>query len=125
MVAVILMVIRRFQRIYQSNCHFHLGMIYMRGQANDYNSWAQACNDPSWNWNSILKYFKKHEDSHQSDTEFHSAGGPWTVEKQRLKWDVLDVFQKAAVEYGIPITTDFNRYGIFFQIVLLCNYFLS
>ena len=87
-------------------------MIYMRGQMRDYDSWANNCNDPSWKWNSVLNYFKKHENYYDSDNEYHAVGGPWTVEKQRLKWDVLGVFQKAAIEYGIPMTTDFNRYEI-------------
>ena len=85
------------------------GMIYMRGQARDYDQWAQRTGDSSWNWQTSLAYFKRHEDHHRGTSEFHQAGGEWRVEKQRLRWDVLDAFAQAAVQAGIPATDDFNR----------------
>jgi len=39
----------------------------------------------------------------------HQTGGEWRIEKQRLRWDVLDAFAQAAVQAGIPATEDFNR----------------
>jgi choline dehydrogenase len=85
------------------------GMIYMRGQARDYDSWAQATGDDSWRWERVLELFKKSEDYHKGADEFHGAGGEWRVEKQRLSWEILDAFRAAAAQTGIPNTDDFNR----------------
>lgn len=91
------------------------GMIYMRGQARDYDAWAQLTGDDTWNWANVLPAFMKHEDHYavdESDGEFskyHAAGGEWRVDKQRLRWDILDAFAQAAEQAGIPRTRDFNR----------------
>ncbi len=109
------------------------GMIYMRGQARDYDSWARATGDDSWAWQNALPYFKLHEDHYQGANALHgargtvpelmaaadtpyqkllrgrNAGGEWRIEKQRLRWDVLDAFSLAAQQAGIAATSDFNR----------------
>ena len=85
------------------------GMIYMRGQARDYDQWAQTTGDAAWRWDQVLPAFKKHEDHYLGADEMHGAGGEWRVEKQRLRWDILDAFALAAQEAGIPHSTDFNR----------------
>jgi choline dehydrogenase len=85
------------------------GMIYMRGQARDYDSWTQATGDAAWSWQNCLPAFKKHEDYYKGADAAHGAGGEWRVERQRLRWDILDAFAKAAQESGIPHTEDFNR----------------
>jgi choline dehydrogenase len=85
------------------------GMIYMRGQREDYDEWARVTNDPSWAWDNVLPVFKRSEDHHGGANEFHGAGGQWRVEKQRLKWKILEEFARAANETGIPATSDFNR----------------
>ncbi|HEX2544577.1 MAG TPA: GMC family oxidoreductase N-terminal domain-containing protein [Ramlibacter sp.] len=85
------------------------GMIYMRGQARDYDGWARHVGDDAWTWENCLPYFKKHEDYYKGADEVHGVGGEWRVEKQRLRWDVLDAFAKAAQEAGIPHSEDFNR----------------
>jgi len=96
------------------------GMIYMRGQARDYDQWARLTGDEAWRWENSLPYFKQHEDHYQGGDEMHGArpdnvnlpgggGGEWRVEKQRLRWDVLDAFAEAAQQAGIPATSDFNR----------------
>ncbi len=108
------------------------GMIYMRGQARDYDGWAQLVGDNAWSWHNALPYFLLHEDHYQGATPLHGArsatpqllqddstpyrkllrhrkaGGEWRVEKQRLRWDVLDAFAQAAVQAGIPAVPDFN-----------------
>ncbi len=108
------------------------GMIYMRGQARDYDGWAGSTGDMQWGWAQSLPYFLLHEDHHQganalhgarasapalmqdSDTPYramlrhNNAGGEWRVEKQRLRWDVLEAFAQAAVQAGIPASEDFN-----------------
>jgi choline dehydrogenase len=85
------------------------GMIYMRGQERDYNEWAALVEDPSWNWDAVLPLFKLSESHHAGESEWHGAGGECRVEKQRFSWEILDAFQAAAQETGIPPTTDFNR----------------
>jgi choline dehydrogenase len=84
------------------------GMIYMRGQARDYDGWRQLGN-PGWAWEDVLPYFKRSEDQARGADEFHGAGGEWRVEEMRLNWEILDAFQEAASEAGIPKTKDFNR----------------
>ena len=85
------------------------GMIYMRGQARDYDQWGQLLGDNTWDWEHSLPYFMQHEDHYKGASAVHGAGGEWRVEKQRLRWDVLDAFAQAAVQAGIPATDDFNR----------------
>jgi choline dehydrogenase len=85
------------------------GMIYMRGQARDYDGWARLTGDASWTWDNCLPHFKKHEDDYRGADAEHGAGGEWRVERQRLRWDILDAFAQAAQEAGIPHSEDFNR----------------
>jgi choline dehydrogenase len=72
------------------------GMIYMRGQARDYDAWARHLGDDAWSWQNCLSDFKKHEDYYKGPDDLHGAGGEWRVERQRLRWDVLDAFAQAA-----------------------------
>ena len=109
------------------------GMIYMRGQARDYDQWATLTGDDAWRWDQVLPYFKLHEDHYKGADAFHGArgttpelmatadtpyqkllrsgsvGGEWRIEKQRLRWDVLDAFAQAAQQAGIPASSDFNQ----------------
>ncbi|MGF6540501.1 GMC family oxidoreductase [Paraburkholderia youngii] len=85
------------------------GMIYMRGQREDYDEWARVTNDSTWSWNAVLPVFRRSEDHHGGANEAHGAGGPWRVEKQRLNWKILEEFAQAAQQTGIPATDDFNR----------------
>ncbi|MBU3606171.1 GMC family oxidoreductase N-terminal domain-containing protein [Polynucleobacter sp. MWH-Creno-3A4] len=85
------------------------GMIYMRGQVGDYDSWVQATGDESWSWQNALTRYKKFEDYHSGANEWHGKGGEWTVSKQRLRWPIMDRFREAAVQAGIPSSDDFNR----------------
>ncbi len=94
------------------------GMLYIRGQARDYDRWAEITGDEDWRWDNCLPDFMRHEDHHSLDTGstvdnagkgFHGHGGEWRVERQRLKWQVLEAFAEAAVEAGLPRTQDFNR----------------
>ncbi|QKO23237.1 GMC family oxidoreductase [Rhodoferax sp. BAB1] len=85
------------------------GMIYMRGQSRDYDQWAQLTGDKSWSWEQVLPLFKRHEDYHKGADALHGAGGEWRIEKQRLRWDVLDAFSQAAQQAGLPASEDFNR----------------
>ena len=84
------------------------GMIYMRGQARDYDGWASSVGDAAWSWERSLPDFKRHEDHYKGANAMHGAGGEWRIERQRLSWDVLDAFSQAAVQAGIPASNDFN-----------------
>ena len=97
------------------------GMIYMRGQARDYDAWAKITGDDSWSWQNVLADFKAHENHCRLDqgadpitgnnsrfSDMHGSGGEWRVEKQRLSWDVLDSFADAAEQAGIEKIDDFN-----------------
>ncbi|MDR9393355.1 MAG: GMC family oxidoreductase N-terminal domain-containing protein [Roseovarius sp.] len=83
------------------------GMIYMRGQAADYDRWRQMGNT-GWGWDDVLPYFTKSEDHADGASEHHATGGEWRVEGQRLHWDVLDHWRDAALAAGLPATEDFN-----------------
>ena len=84
------------------------GMIYMRGQARDYDQWRQMGN-PGWAWDDVLPYFRRSEAHFGGESPLHGAGGEWRVEKQRLQWELLDAFRDAAEQAGIPKVDDFNR----------------
>ena len=85
------------------------GMIYMRGQEGDYDTWANETGDDRWRWQQVLPVFRQSEDHHAGANNFHGSGGEWRVEKQRLSWEILDAFRNAAEQTGIPKTDDFNR----------------
>jgi choline dehydrogenase len=83
-------------------------MVYMRGQARDYDGWRQMGNT-GWGWDDVLPYFKCSEDYAPGADGFHGTGGEWRVENAKLSWEILDAFRDAAAEVGIPNTDDFNR----------------
>ncbi|MBN3722892.1 GMC family oxidoreductase N-terminal domain-containing protein [Burkholderia sp. Ac-20379] len=85
------------------------GMIYMRGQREDYDDWARLTGDAGWAWDSVLPVFRRSEDHHGGASDMHGAGGLWRVEKQRLRWEILEAFSQAAQQTGVPATDDFNR----------------
>jgi choline dehydrogenase len=83
------------------------GMIYMRGQAADYDHWRQLGN-PGWGWDDVLPWFRKSEDHCDGESPLHGAGGEWRVERQRLSWEILRAVQEGAKEFGILPRADFN-----------------
>ncbi len=83
-------------------------MIYMRGQARDYDEWARLTGDADWSWDKVLPLFKRSEDHWRGASDLHGAGNEWRVEQQRLRWDILDRFAEAAAQAGVPATADFN-----------------
>ena len=84
-------------------------MLYLRGQARDYDEWAQLTGDAGWSWPQVLPVFMQSEDYWRGADEKHGAGGELRVETPRVQWDIIDAFRDAAVETGIPATEDFNR----------------
>ena len=83
------------------------GTIYMRGQKADYENWATTA--PGWSWNDVLPYYKKSMSYYLGEDSLHGSGGEWRVEQARVHWDVLNEFQTAASNYGIPLRDHFNN----------------
>jgi choline dehydrogenase len=83
------------------------GMLYVRGQSQDYDSWRQAGN-AGWGWQDVLPHFMRCEDHFSGGSGYHGVGGELRVERQRVHWDLLDAFRKAAEQAGIAMIDDFN-----------------
>ena len=83
-------------------------MIYMRGQAADYDHWA-ALGLAGWSWDEVLPWFKRTENYVHGADQFHGASGELRVEERRVSWEILDAWRAAAAESGIPSIAEFNR----------------
>ena len=88
-------------------------MVYMRGQVQDYDTWAQM-GLAGWGWEDVLPYFLKHEDHENGKAEaggkpIHNAGGEWRVENARVRWPLMEAVAEAGAQIGIPRVSDFNR----------------
>lgn len=83
------------------------GMIYMRGQAGDYDRWA-AMGNKGWAWQDVLPLFKRSEKHYAGNSALHGTEGEWRVEQQRYSWTILDAFRDAAAQNGIASVNDFN-----------------
>ncbi len=83
------------------------GLLWIRGQSNDYDNWRQMGNS-GWGWNDVLPYFLKSENNELGKSEFHNDNGPIMVSNKKINLKMLDEFQNAAEECGIPKTNDFN-----------------
>ena len=83
------------------------GMIYMLGQAGDYDHWRQL-GLPGWSWDDVRPIFRKQVDHFLTDSKHHAVGGEWRVEYPRTHWEILDAFRDAAEQYGIPKIEDPN-----------------
>jgi choline dehydrogenase len=84
-------------------------MLYLRGQARDYDEWAQLAGEPGWAWQNVLPVFMGAEDHWRGADEKHGQGGELRVETPRTRWEIIEAFRAAAIESGIPATEDFNR----------------
>ena len=82
-------------------------MLYMRGQARDYDHWRQL-GLSGWGWDEVLPFFKRHEDHALGPNAVYGTGGECRVEPQRVRWDILSTFRQAAAEAGIKPIDDFN-----------------
>ena len=84
------------------------GLLYIRGQEQDYNIWRQLGNK-GWGWKDVLPYFIKSENQERGESQFHGVGGPLSVSDTRIKLELLEKFMDAAEEKGIPKVNDFNK----------------
>jgi choline dehydrogenase-like flavoprotein len=82
-------------------------MIYMRGQAQDYDNWRQK-GLVGWGWADVLPYFLRHEDHIAPRGEHHRSGGEYRVEHPRVRWEILDAIREAGRQAGVPMIEDFN-----------------
>ena len=82
-------------------------MIYMRGQAADYDHWRQL-GLSGWGWNDVLPIFKQHENHFLGAGPHHAVGGEWRIEAPRVSWQLLADFREAAAQAGIKPIPDFN-----------------
>ena len=100
------------------------GLLWIRGQKEDYDIWRQLGNT-GWGWDDILPFFLKSENNELGKSEFHNDSGPITVANKKINLKLLDEFQNAAEEVGIPKTIDFNtgnNFGVgFFQFTTSFN----
>ena len=100
------------------------GLLWIRGQSDDYDNWRQQGNN-GWGWDDVLPYFLKSEKNEMGKSEFHNDSGPISVANKRINLKMLDEFQNAAEEHGIPKTNDFNtgnNHGVgFFQFTTSFN----
>jgi len=82
-------------------------MIYMRGQAADYDHWRQL-GLAGWGWDDVLPFFKRHENHFMGESAAHAVGGEWPIAAPRVRWDLLEAFRAAAEQAGIKSIPDFN-----------------
>jgi choline dehydrogenase-like flavoprotein len=82
-------------------------MVYMRGQAADYDHWRQL-GLAGWGWDDVLPFFKRHENHFMGESAAHAVGGEWPIAAPRVRWDLLDAYRVAAEQAGIKSVADFN-----------------
>lgn len=83
------------------------GLIYIRGQRQDFDLWRQLGN-AGWSYDDVLPYFRKAEDQENGEDEFHGTGGPLGVSNLRTPHPLHDAFVKGCQEAGYPYNPDFN-----------------
>jgi choline dehydrogenase len=83
------------------------GLLYVRGQKEDYDHWRQLGN-AGWSYDDVLPYFKKSEDQQNGEDEFHAVGGGLSVQNMRAKRDICEALIDAAEELGVPRNKDYN-----------------
>ncbi|KGK80263.1 choline dehydrogenase [Thalassobacter stenotrophicus] len=83
------------------------GLLYVRGQAQDYDRWAQMGNK-GWSWDDVLPLFKRAESNERGADEFHGSDGPLSVSNMRIERPITDAWVKAAQAAGYPFNPDYN-----------------
>ena len=83
------------------------GLLWIRGQSNDYDNWRQLGNI-GWGWEDVLPFFLKSENNEMGKSEFHNDSGPIMVSNKNIDLKMLEEFLNAAKEKGIPKVDDFN-----------------
>jgi choline dehydrogenase-like flavoprotein len=86
-------------------------LLYHRGNANDYDSWAESTGDKDWSPENVLPYFKKSEDDFRGESKYHGAGGEYAVSDVRYQNPLSKTFLSACGENGYPSNDDFNNWS--------------
>jgi choline dehydrogenase len=83
------------------------GLLYVRGQAQDYDNWRQLGNT-GWAWQDVLPYFKRAESWEDGESEYRGGDGPLSVTHSRKSWKIVEAWMKAAQAAGFPFNPDYN-----------------
>lgn len=83
------------------------GLIYIRGQREDYDHWA-ALGNPGWGYDEVLPYFVRSEGNQRGANEFHGGDGPLKVSDIGARHELIEAFIEGARQTGVPRTEDFN-----------------
>ncbi len=83
------------------------GLLYVRGQQQDYDRWAELGNI-GWGWDDVLPYFKKSEDNERGADDYHGTGGPLSVSDPVFQHPICDAWIAAAKAAGYPENPDYN-----------------
>ena len=83
------------------------GLVYIRGQAEDYDHWRQLGNT-GWSYEDVLPYFRKSEDQERGANEYHGVGGPLKVSGPKYRHPLCDAFIESAGNCVYPRNDDFN-----------------
>lgn len=84
------------------------GLIFIRGQKEDYDHWHDLGND-GWSWDEVLPYFKKAEGNDRLGEPLHSQTGPLRASSIKKPHPLVEAFIKSANQLGVPTTDDFNN----------------
>lgn len=97
-------------------------MVYIRGQAQDFDDWAEATGDAGWNYQAMLRRFVAMEGNERLNNPFHGVSGPWKVSDLRHVCELSRAYVQAAQGIGLPFTDDFNgpsqRGAGFYQVTM-------
>ena len=84
------------------------GMIYIRGQKEDYDDWARDWGCDGWSYKDVLPYFRRCEANESLGDEFHGETGPVHIGENRYRHPLTQACIRACEQMGLPYTTDFN-----------------
>ncbi|PRD15756.1 GMC family oxidoreductase [Pantoea coffeiphila] len=84
------------------------GMIYLRGQPQDYDDWAEEYGCRGWSFNDLLPFFRKAENNECLSGTYHAQRGPLSVSENQFRHPLTDAFVRAGQEQGLPYVNDFN-----------------
>ena len=82
-------------------------LCYIRGHAKDYDTWRDLGN-PGWSWDEVMPYFRSLETYPRGANAAHGGDGELAVQDNKLRWEIVEAWKKAAIEFGIPETEDQN-----------------
>ena len=83
------------------------GLLYVRGQPQDYDRWRQMGNE-GWGWDDVLPLFKRAENNERGADAFHGDQGPLSVSNMRIQRPICDAWVAAAQAAGYPFNPDYN-----------------